>query len=99
MDIRLDGLRALIGGGTQGIGLRNCPREAVEDEAPGAVGLVDALETSDDYLIRAMESSDLYRISFHAKPTLQQRVLSSMRATVDEAALWVSQRNQESRFH
>ncbi len=63
------------------------------------LGLVDALETSDDYLIRAMESADLYHVSFHAKPTLQQRVLSAMRVTVDEAALWLSQRNQESRFH
>ncbi len=63
------------------------------------LGLVDALETSDDYLIRAMESADLFHVSFHAKPTLQQRVLSAMRATVDEAAIWLSQRNQESRFH
>jgi serine protease SohB len=63
------------------------------------LGLVDALETSDDYLIRAMESADLFHVSFHARPTLQQRVLSAMRATVDEAALWLSQRNQESRFH
>lgn len=63
------------------------------------LGLVDALETSDDYLIRAMESADLFHVSFHGKPTLQQRVLSAMRATVDEAALWLSQRNQEGRFH
>ncbi|MDQ1303836.1 MAG: serine protease SohB [Pseudomonadota bacterium] len=63
------------------------------------LGLVDALETSDDYLIRAMESADLFHVSFHARPTLQQRVLSAMRATVDEAALWLSQRNQEGRFH
>ena len=63
------------------------------------LGLVDALETSDDYLIRAMESADLFHVSFHARPTLQQRVLSAMRATADEAALWLSQRNQEGRFH
>lgn len=63
------------------------------------LGLVDALETSDDYLVRAMESADLFHVSFHAKPTLQQRVLSAMRATADEAALWLSQRNQEGRFH
>jgi serine protease SohB len=63
------------------------------------LGLVDALETSDDYLIRAMESADLFHVSFHAKPTLQQRVLSAMRAAADEAAHWLSQRNQEGRFH
>jgi serine protease SohB len=63
------------------------------------LGLVDALETSDDYLIRAMESADLFHVSFHARPTLQQRVLSAMRATADETALWLSQRNQEGRFH
>jgi serine protease SohB len=60
--------------------------------------LVDALETSDDYLQRAAESADLYRLHYKARPTLQQRVLSAVRAWADEAATWLSQRDQDGRF-
>ncbi|MSR10014.1 MAG: protease SohB [Gammaproteobacteria bacterium] len=60
--------------------------------------LVDALETSDDYLQRATESADVFRLTFRARPTLQQRVLSAMRAGADEAAAWVSQRDLNGRF-
>lgn len=60
--------------------------------------LVDAIETSDDYLHRAAESADLYRVSYKARPTLQQRVLSAVRSGADEVAAWVSQRNRDARF-
>ena len=60
--------------------------------------LVDALETSDDYLHRAAESADLYRVHYKARPTLQQRVLSAVRAGADDAAAWLSQRDQDGRF-
>lgn len=60
--------------------------------------LVDAVETSDDYLHRAAEAADLYRVSYKARPTLQQRVLSAVRAGADEAAAWVSQRDRDGRF-
>lgn len=60
--------------------------------------LVDAVETSDDYLHRAAGSADLYRVHYRARPTLQQRVLSAVRAGADEAAAWLSQRDQDGRF-
>jgi serine protease SohB len=60
--------------------------------------LVDVVETSDDYLQRAAESSDVYRVSYRAKHTLQQRVLSAIRSGADEAASWVSQRDVDGRF-
>jgi len=60
--------------------------------------LVDAIETSDDYLHRAAESADLYRVRYKARPTLQQRVLAGVRAGADEAAAWLSQRDQDGRF-
>ncbi|MEO8224641.1 MAG: S49 family peptidase, partial [Gammaproteobacteria bacterium] len=60
--------------------------------------LVDAVETSDDYLHRAAESADLYRLAFKARPTLQQRVLAAFRAGADEASAWLSQRDQDGRF-
>ena len=62
------------------------------------LNLVDAVETSDDYLQRAAESADLYRVSYRARPTLQQRVLSAIRSGADEAAAWVSQRDRDGRF-
>lgn len=60
--------------------------------------LVDAVETSDDYLHRAADSADLYRVHYRARPTLQQRVLSAVRAGADEIAAWMSQRDQDGRF-
>ena len=63
-----------------------------------ALGLVDALEASDDYLLRAVESADVYRVSYHARPTLQQRVLSAVRAGADELGSWVAERNQTGRL-
>jgi serine protease SohB len=60
--------------------------------------LVDAIETSDDYLHRAAEAADLYRLHYRARPTLQQRVLSAVRAGADELAAWMSQRDQDGRF-
>ena len=59
---------------------------------------MDSIETSDDYLQRAAGSADLYRLSFKARPTLQQRVLSAIRSSADEAVAWLSQRDHESRF-
>jgi len=63
-----------------------------------ALNLIDAIETSDDYLHRLAESADLYRVSYKAKSTLQQRLLSAVRSGADEAAAWVSQRDQDARF-
>ena len=62
------------------------------------LNLVDAIETSDDYLQRAAESADLYKVTFKARATLQQRVLAAMRSGADEAAAWMSQRDQDGRF-
>jgi len=60
--------------------------------------LVDAIETSDDYLHRLADNADLYRLSYKARPTLQQRVLSAVRSGADELAGWVSQRDRDARF-
>ena len=62
------------------------------------LNLVDAVETSDDYLQRAAESADLYRLSYRARPTLQQRVLAAMHSGADEAVTWLSQRDLDGRY-
>lgn len=62
------------------------------------LGLIDGVETSDDYLQRAAQSADLYGLTYRAQPTLQQRILGALRMGADEAAAWLSQRDQASRF-
>ena len=62
------------------------------------LNLIDAVETSDDYLQRAAESADVFRVTYRARPSLQQRVLSAIRSAFDEAATWVSQRDLDGRF-
>lgn len=62
------------------------------------LGLVDAIGSSDDYLMGAAETADVFLLTYRARPTLQRRVLSALRAGADEFSLWLSQRNQESRY-
>lgn len=62
------------------------------------LGLVDAIGSSDDYLIRAAQDADVLQLAWRARPTLQQRVLGSLRAAADELSLWLAQRNQEGPY-
>jgi serine protease SohB len=66
---------------------RNRPSLAIDSVATGEhwlgkqaleLKLVDGLTTSDDYLLKASEQSDLFKISFAEKKPLKQRILSSM---------------------
>lgn len=60
--------------------------------------LVDAIETSDDYLHRAAEEADVFRVCYKAHVTLQQRVLSAISSGADELVAWVAQRDRQGRF-
>lgn len=62
------------------------------------LGLVDAVGSSDDYLIRAADSADVLQVTWRARPTFQQRLFSALGAGADAVALWLSQRNQESPY-
>jgi len=42
------------------------------------LGLVDALTTSDDYLVTAATDSDLYQVSYMARKTVSERVFSAI---------------------
>jgi len=42
------------------------------------LGLVDALTTSDDYLVTAATNSDLYQVSYMARKTVSERVFSAI---------------------
>ena len=45
--------------------------------------LVDGLKTSDDYLLEASKSADLYEVSYVARKGVSERVLSAMQAVLD----------------
>lgn len=63
------------------------------------LALVDDVGASDDHLMQLAGEADLFHVSWKGRPTLQQRLLTAVRAGADELSLWLSQRNQESRFH
>lgn len=62
------------------------------------LGLVDAIGSSDDYLIQSAASADVLQVTWRARPTVQQRLFAALRSGADEVALWLSQRNQESPY-
>ena len=47
------------------------------------LGLVDALGSSDDYLLDAAETADIFHVSWKGKPTLQERMLAAFESTVE----------------
>jgi len=63
------------------------------------LGLVDEIGSSDDYLMRLAETTDLYHVSFRVRPTLAQRVLGSVGEAAGEVDTWLAQRGREGRFH
>ena len=46
------------------------------------LGLVDELGSSDDYLMKAAETADIYSVRYKARPTLMQRLQSAMTSIV-----------------
>jgi serine protease SohB len=63
-----------------------------------ALKLVDEIGSSDDYLLKATETADVFHVSYKAKHTLPERLLAMARASADAAALWLAERQQESRL-
>ena len=62
------------------------------------LGLIDAIGSSDDYLMSAITDSDIYAIAFKGKQPLFQRIQQSMMSLGDSFADWVSDRDIRSRF-
>jgi len=50
------------------------------------LGLIDGLQTSDDHLLGLSKDANLYEISFAAKKTLSERLLTSFNSLVERAA-------------
>jgi len=43
--------------------------------------LIDAMQTSDDYLMAASKNSDIYQLKYSVKKRISERLLSSMQQT------------------
>ena len=56
------------------------------------LNLVDDLGSSDDYLMRAAEDSDLYLVRYQGRPGLQQRLLSAFGDSAESMMNWYRQR-------
>lgn len=61
------------------------------------LGLVDELATSDDFLLNASHDADLYQVSYKAKKSLTDKVVSAMQLVADKLLLLWWQRSRESR--
>jgi serine protease SohB len=51
------------------------------------LNLVDDLKTSDDYLLEASKTADIYEVNYIVKKTFAAKVLSQVKATVDKALI------------
>lgn len=63
-----------------------------------ALGLVDELATSDDYLLAAATGADLYEVHFTPKRPLSARLSAFVAATVDRVAMTLWERAEARRL-
>jgi serine protease SohB len=57
--------------------------------------LVDELGSSDDYLLAAAETADVFHVTYKAKHTLPEKLLAAVRAGAEQVELWIAQRQRE----
>lgn len=60
--------------------------------------LVDDIGSSDDFLLKAVTDADVYRVSYRARHTLQERLFAAVQAAVERGEMWLLQRHRESRL-
>ncbi len=62
------------------------------------LGLVDALETSDDRLMASFETRDLYSVRWKGRKTLTEKVVAAVEGSADAIVRGVTRAAEESRF-
>jgi serine protease SohB len=62
------------------------------------LGLVDALGSSDDYLLKAAAEADLFHITYKVKHTIQERIVAAVRGAAQHIDLGILQREREGRY-
>lgn len=64
-----------------------------------ALNLVDELQTSDEYLIRALDSFDIYAVNMEIKKALQERFLGGLFASLDSIKMRLAGSHHDSRLN
>jgi len=62
------------------------------------LGLIDKIQTSDDYIVKAAAEDDVFEISYQVKKPLAERLSYSIQSAVEKAFLSVWQKSIESRL-
>jgi serine protease SohB len=62
------------------------------------LGLVDELQTSDDYILNCAKEQSVYSISYEVKKTLSQRLSVSLQSAVEKSLLSLWQKSLTSRL-
>ena len=63
------------------------------------LNLVDEIKTSDDFLVDALETFDIYHIEMEEKKNLQEKVLGGLFASVDKLSNRLAVKQNESRYN
>lgn len=63
-----------------------------------ALGLVDGLQTSDDYLLGVLDQSDLFGVQWKGRKTLSEKVVAAVEGSADAAVRGLQSAADRSRF-
>lgn len=86
---------------------QNRPELAVDKVATGEhwygtqaldLGLVDAIQTSDDFILHAAKECDVYEINYEIKKPLAERLSFSIQSAVEKGFMAIWQKSVESRL-
>jgi serine protease SohB len=62
------------------------------------LGLVDALQTSDDFLLAAIDASDLYSVRWKGRKTITEKVVAAVEGSADAVLRRLGHAGAESRY-
>ena len=62
------------------------------------LGLIDGIETSDDYIVNAAKNNDVFEVTYHVKKPLAERLSFSVHSAIEKGFLSVWQKSIESRL-
>ena len=62
------------------------------------LGLIDAIQTSDDYILKAASECDVYEVNYEVKKPLAERLSFSIQSAVEKGVMAVWQKSIESRL-
>lgn len=87
--------------------IQNRPALAIDKVATGEhwfgtqaleLGLIDAIQTSDDYIMQVAKDSDVYEVNYEVKKPLSERLSFSVQSAFEKGFMAVWQKSIESRL-